>query len=219
MKNNTPVKLKLFLGSLEPTKQVKPNENYWKLIGEKGRVIDCIENDNGRVLVLFEKNLDNFKLENHNPVKNSLWIKKSDLALDEYTLYLQQLEKEIFQRSSFMNNTKWFKIFTEITNHSIDTVNWKIKFLLSNNEINFRSIPNFNTKGFDDCSICPFLFKEIEWISINNQHEIDGQNSEKLKSDHFLTLRQFEKIRIILDGLGEFEYEITDYQLIIYGYR
>ena len=55
IKNNVTVKLKSFSGSLKPTKKIKPNENYWKLIGEKGKVIDALENDNGRVLVLFEK--------------------------------------------------------------------------------------------------------------------------------------------------------------------
>jgi hypothetical protein len=79
MTNNIKVKLKFFLGKLEPKKKVKSNENYWKLIGEKGKVIDEVENSNGRILILFNKNLDEFELENHNPVKNSLWIKKTDL--------------------------------------------------------------------------------------------------------------------------------------------
>jgi hypothetical protein len=82
MRNNVRVKLKTFLGLLEPKKIVKPNENYWKLIGEKGKVIDEEENNNGRILILFNKNLDDFELENHNPIKNSLWIKITDLELD-----------------------------------------------------------------------------------------------------------------------------------------
>jgi hypothetical protein len=52
------------------------------LIGEKAKVIDEIENHNGRVLILFDKNLDDFKVENHNPIKNSLWIKKTDLEIE-----------------------------------------------------------------------------------------------------------------------------------------
>jgi len=35
--------------------------------------------NNGRILVLFDKNLDDFEVENLNPIKNSLWIKKTDL--------------------------------------------------------------------------------------------------------------------------------------------
>ena len=40
-----------------------------------------VSND-GKVLVLFTKDLDGFKLENHNPIKNTLWIRKSDLEVD-----------------------------------------------------------------------------------------------------------------------------------------
>lgn len=82
IEKNTAIKLKSFLGTLKPEKRIKENENYWKLIGEKGKVIDEIENYNGRVLILFAKNLDDFEVENHNPIKNSLWIKKTDLELE-----------------------------------------------------------------------------------------------------------------------------------------
>lgn len=44
-----------------------------------------IENDNesfvGKVLVLFEENLDKLGLQNHNPLKNTLWILLSDLEI------------------------------------------------------------------------------------------------------------------------------------------
>lgn len=81
---DTPVKLKTFLGTLKSSKKVEEGENYWKLIGERGKVIDDTEINDGRVLVLFDKNLNEFKVENHNLIKNSLWIKKSDLELDHY---------------------------------------------------------------------------------------------------------------------------------------
>ncbi|MDP1800410.1 MAG: hypothetical protein Q8L81_03610 [Bacteroidota bacterium] len=67
--------------TIEPDEEVTDNENYWKLIGEKGKIIDDREINDGRVLVLFENDLNYFGVENHNPVKNSLWIKKSDLKL------------------------------------------------------------------------------------------------------------------------------------------
>ena len=37
--------------------------------------------NNGRILVLFDKNLDDFEVENQNPIKNSLWVKKTDLEV------------------------------------------------------------------------------------------------------------------------------------------
>ena len=81
IEKNTSVKLKSFLGTLKPKKNILDHNNYWKLIGEKGKVIDERENYNGRILILFDKNLDEFEVENHNPIKNSLWIKKTDLEI------------------------------------------------------------------------------------------------------------------------------------------
>jgi hypothetical protein len=76
---NSQVILKSFLGTIEPEEEVADYENYWKLIGEKGTIIDDQEVNDGRVLVLFDSNLDDYQVENHNPIKNSLWIKKTDL--------------------------------------------------------------------------------------------------------------------------------------------
>jgi hypothetical protein len=74
MTKNRVVILKTFLGTKKPKKDTSERENYWKLIGEKGTIIDGhVTND--RVLVLFESNLDDYQVENHNPTKNSLWIK------------------------------------------------------------------------------------------------------------------------------------------------
>jgi hypothetical protein len=81
MIKNRFVILKSFLGTTKPKKDTSEKENYWKLIGEKGKVIDDQGTDN-RVLVLFESNLDDYQLENHNPIKNSLWIRLSDLKID-----------------------------------------------------------------------------------------------------------------------------------------
>lgn len=84
IEKNSPVKLKTFLGTLTSSNKVEESENYWKLIGEKGKVIDDTEINNGRVLVLFNNNLNEFGVENHNPINNSLRIKISDLDLDYY---------------------------------------------------------------------------------------------------------------------------------------
>lgn len=79
MKNRI-VRLKTFLGTREPNKDTWERENYWKLIGASGKVIDVNEISE-QALVLFERNLDDYQVENHNPVKNSLWIKMTDLEL------------------------------------------------------------------------------------------------------------------------------------------
>ena len=79
---NDQVILKTFLGTLSPQKKINTKEDYWKLIGEKGKVITENEISDDNVLVLFKKDLDDFNLINHNPIRNSLFIKKSDLELD-----------------------------------------------------------------------------------------------------------------------------------------
>ena len=82
IENNITIKLKSYKGTLFPQDKVYERENYWKLIGQKGKVIDAVENHDGRVLVLFDRNLDEFEVENHNPIKNSLLIRKTDLEIE-----------------------------------------------------------------------------------------------------------------------------------------
>ena len=76
--------MKSFLGLKKSNKEISHDENYWILIGEKGKIIE--ENNKyfiGRVLVLFDKNLDKLNLQNHNSVKNSLWILETDLEFEK----------------------------------------------------------------------------------------------------------------------------------------
>ena len=58
-------------------------ENYWKLIGQTGLIVDS---NKERHLVQFNCDLNSFGLENHNPVKNSLWILHSDLIPEDSSL-------------------------------------------------------------------------------------------------------------------------------------
>lgn len=73
---NSNVILKTFLGTENSEKPINANENYWKLIGQQGQVLELGEK---RVLVKFKCDIDAFELENHNSIKNSLWILPTDL--------------------------------------------------------------------------------------------------------------------------------------------
>jgi hypothetical protein len=77
---NTPVKLKTFLGKTFSKEDENTMDDYWKLIGLNGTVID---EDNGKVLVKFKNNIDDYNVSNHNPIKNTLWINKYDLEINE----------------------------------------------------------------------------------------------------------------------------------------
>ncbi|TLM90618.1 hypothetical protein [Hymenobacter jeollabukensis] len=75
--------MKSFLGTTKADPDVEKREDYWQLIGKRGRIIDAPATSDGRVLVLFENDLDDYGLENHNPVRNSLWICLSDLVTEK----------------------------------------------------------------------------------------------------------------------------------------
>lgn len=81
------VKLKSFNGTNTAPVDCKPEENYWKLISEIGKVVqDPKEKDlyasfsrDKRVCVVFHTNLSSLGLISHNIVPNSLWILEKDL--------------------------------------------------------------------------------------------------------------------------------------------
>lgn len=80
-----------FNGLTEAPSDCVPDENFWKLISEKGTVVqDSSESDlyasfskDKRVCVVFDSDLNSFGLVNHNGVPNSLWILVSDLKVVE----------------------------------------------------------------------------------------------------------------------------------------
>ena len=69
--------------------KVIESENYWKLIGKKGKIVkDPREqgkyasfSKKKRLLVHFEDNLKIMNLDAHNNIENSLWILESDLKI------------------------------------------------------------------------------------------------------------------------------------------
>ena len=82
MLENQKVKLKSFLGKNSNNSDLDERENYWKLIGKTGNILETKnENFENRVLVLFDDNLDELNVFNHNPIKNSLWILTTDLEI------------------------------------------------------------------------------------------------------------------------------------------
>jgi len=71
------VVLKSFNGSLVAQQEIKPEENYWLLIG--GKAVVESNNNTDRVLIKFERDLSSLGLTNQNEQPNSLWILIGDL--------------------------------------------------------------------------------------------------------------------------------------------
>ena len=75
-----------FLGKKIASDLVRDSNNYWKLIGKRGRVAKkeiqskMFRHEYGeRVLVTFDEDVKNLGLSCHNEIENSLWIFVSDL--------------------------------------------------------------------------------------------------------------------------------------------
>ncbi|MBB6560783.1 hypothetical protein HNP48_003459 [Acidovorax soli] len=75
----TCVVLQCFNGTTEGPQDRAPSDDYWRLIGSTGVVLEPA-NAQGRVLVRFDEDVAALGLAGHNPVPNSLLIAASDLA-------------------------------------------------------------------------------------------------------------------------------------------
>ena len=86
---NDKVKINSFFGSMKPDEEIDDRENYWKLIGESGKIIKikssphpAFPDKGNQVLIQFDKNLNELGLEAHNEEKNTLWFFKSDVRIE-----------------------------------------------------------------------------------------------------------------------------------------
>ncbi len=75
---NHRVQLRSFNGTEVSPNDCTPEENYWRLIGESGTIVEVV-NHRKRVLVQFDQPVSVQGLHCHNPIKNSLYILESDL--------------------------------------------------------------------------------------------------------------------------------------------
>ena len=78
MLSHARVILRTFNGASAAPTGCSPGNNFWRLIGEKGTVVEPV-NSAGRVLVQWDEPVSRLGLHCHNPVPNSLYILASDL--------------------------------------------------------------------------------------------------------------------------------------------
>lgn len=130
------------------------------------------------------------------------------------------LENQLKQfSSSFMSNSKWRKIFSVINDGSIplSACTWK---LVTDNEPKKGFLPDIGQLGDDyvgDCGALngPFSFKEIEWLFIPSMVGHRPYDKAPVKYEY----QDIEKIKKLIDSIGQFEYESTDEGVKIYGYK
>ena len=116
---NAKVTLCTFNGVISSPSGCRTDENYWSLIGERGTVIETVNNNN-RVLVLFEKPVSSRGLHCHNPIANSLYILETDWSSLRNGRGPTQLRRRVLGRATIlwlfgvMNLTSEFKVSTQI---------------------------------------------------------------------------------------------------------
>ncbi|MBN2436925.1 MAG: hypothetical protein JXK07_16820 [Spirochaetes bacterium] len=120
-----------------------------------------------------------------------------------------------------MSNAKWFKLFDYLKKEKLFFSSAKIKFLISDDVIRFSfeqlDSEKFDNTGFADFGGGPFKFLEIEWISIPGKYELERKNRQE-KLDSKIILQPINKIQKVMDILGQFEYDLDESELKIYGY-
>lgn len=83
MKKGQKFKLNTFNGTTTTAAGCNQSENYWKLIGTTGTLVNFAHELNfpneDRVLIQFNIDVSAYGLECHNDMPNSLWILSSDL--------------------------------------------------------------------------------------------------------------------------------------------
>ncbi|MFH4966562.1 hypothetical protein V8G61_00040 [Gaetbulibacter sp. M240] len=141
--------------------------------------------------------------------------------------YEKQLKTKIEMFSgSFMNNSKWTKLFIGLSNNLTEIKKCYIKSVFDDilREIKIPKTDNFNDSfsktGIKDNILTggPCEFKEIEQIIFPYEWKSDRQmRDQKLEPKKFN--QNIDKIKIMTDSIGEFEMEIDNENLIIYGYR
>ncbi len=137
---------------------------------------------------------------------------------DSIEKHWQKLHKESLKKISFMNNTKWLKLFQKINENNVQIYHSTIKYLMFDKMYEFHFHTDFDDTGILDGANCPALFKEIEWIFIPKTYEIERFNREEKLTSQWQQ-NDIELIKYLIDCIGKYEYDFDNHELKIYGYK
>ncbi len=137
----------------------------------------------------------------------------------EFEKYQNKLQKEISNKSSFMNSTKWKYLFSIMRSDDF-TYCAKVKLLLDE-EIRDFHIPDtsdfINEKYLEEVWGV-FELKEIEWILIPNQISYERKNRTEILTPK-VEVQDIKKLERQLKTGKKIEFEVNEEGLIIYGYK
>ncbi|GJL78027.1 MAG: hypothetical protein NPINA01_10160 [Nitrospinaceae bacterium] len=118
-----------------------------------------------------------------------------------------------------MSNAKWRKLFRVINSQSLklNGCTWK---LVDQTEPETGFLPDHRQLGetyVGDCGALngPFEFRAIEWISIPAKQGYRPYENAPLSYIH----QNLNEVKKKIDSAGRYEYEITEEDIKIYGYK
>lgn len=103
--------------------------------------------------------------------------------------------------SSYLNNTKWYKLMDELTTEFEDLY---IKYKLVYDHVVEGYL--FNMVDSEPYFLEPIKYKEVEWIVIPNEYEY-WKNSNNLKAGKTIFKQDLQAINIEIAKIGKFEME------------
>ena len=120
---------------------------------------------------------------------------------------------------SYMSNAKWRKFFKVVNRNTLklNMCTWK---LLNEEQPLLGHLPDYQELGDDyvgDCGALngPFDFRLIEWWLIPGKH---GYRPYDKAPVQYLS-QSLDDIKKKVDAVGQFEYELSEKGLKIFGYK
>ena len=125
------------------------------------------------------------------------------------------------EKTSYMNNAKWRKLFEELEGNTLRLQGARVKMLCAEDTYMFDinvGVLEETGEHTEDGFCGPVAFKDIEWIFIPVSTEY-AQFSGGVKYRTTITENDLEALKNLMDKLGKFKYDFDENGLKIYGYK
>ncbi len=135
--------------------------------------------------------------------------------------YEKRTQKARLAKTSCMNNAKWRKLFNAIEVSEKYIFPAEVKLLAEDKTYPFSMNQGISPSGEytkDSAIQGPIAFKDIEWLYIPAQQEIERYNRDEKLQSEFIKY-DIGKLKELIDSLGKYEYCFDENGLKIYGYK